>query len=69
MSDKRQKNQLLLAFAEEDRGEAPKGLGEGTESLMAKCGTEGSSRAFLVPWHGLKTSTCIKLGCVYDAIA
>jgi len=40
MSDKRQKNQLVLAFAEEDRGEAPKGLAEGTESLAAKRGTE-----------------------------
>ena len=36
MSGKRQNNQLVLAFAEEDRGEAPKGLGEGTESLAAK---------------------------------
>src|SRR5215207_5816387 len=40
MSDKRQKNQLVLAFVEEHRGEAPKGLEEGTESLMAKRGTE-----------------------------
>src|ERR1700733_4907891 len=40
MSDKRQKNQLELAFAEEDRGEAPNGLREGTESLAAKRGTE-----------------------------
>jgi RNA-directed DNA polymerase len=40
MSDKRQKNQLTLAFAEEGRGEAPKGLGGGTESLTAKRGTE-----------------------------
>src|SRR3954447_1304757 len=40
MSDKRQKNQLVLAFVEEDRGEAPKGLVEGTESLAAKRGTE-----------------------------
>ena len=40
MSDKRQKNQLLLAFAEENRGEAPKGLGGGTESFTAKRGTE-----------------------------
>jgi RNA-directed DNA polymerase len=40
MSDKRQKNQLMLAFAEENRGEAPKGLGEGTESLAVKRGTE-----------------------------
>jgi RNA-directed DNA polymerase len=40
MSDKRQKNQLLLAFAEEYRGEAPNGLGEGTETLAGKRGTE-----------------------------
>ena len=40
MSDKRQKNQLVLAFMEEYRGEAPKGLGEGTESLAAKRRTE-----------------------------
>ena len=40
MSDKRQKNQLVLAFAEEERGEAPNGLGGGTESLAAKRGTE-----------------------------
>ena len=40
MSDKRQKNQLSLAFAEEYRGEAPNGLGEGTESLPVKRGTE-----------------------------
>src|SRR2546422_5468196 len=36
MSDKRQKNQLVLAFAVEDRGEAPRAAGEGTESLAAK---------------------------------
>ena len=40
MSDKRQKNRLLLAFAEENRGEAPKGLGGGTESFTVKRGTE-----------------------------
>ena len=40
MNDKRQNNQLLLAFVEEHRGEAPKGLGEGTESFTAKRGTE-----------------------------
>jgi len=40
MSDKRQKNQLVLAFAEENRGEAPNGLGEGTETFTAKRGTE-----------------------------
>ena len=36
MSDKRQKNQLVLAFPVEDRGEAPRAAGEGTESLAAK---------------------------------
>jgi RNA-directed DNA polymerase len=36
MSDKRQKNQLSLAFAEEYRGEAPNDLGGGTESLTVK---------------------------------
>src|SRR5690242_12002967 len=40
MSDRRQKDQLVLAFDEEDRGEAPKGLVGGTESLGAKRGTE-----------------------------
>ena len=40
MSDQRQKNQLLLAFMEEDRGEAPNGLREGTESFTAKRRTE-----------------------------
>jgi len=36
MSDKRQKNQLELAFTEMSRGEAPRDSGEGTEALMAK---------------------------------
>jgi len=40
MDDKRQKNQLVLAFLEEDRGEAPKCLSEGTESSAGKRGTE-----------------------------
>jgi hypothetical protein len=40
MDDKRQKNQLELAFMEEDRGETPKGLPEGTESCVGKRGTE-----------------------------
>jgi RNA-directed DNA polymerase len=40
MDDKRQKNQLVLAFMEEDRGEAPKGLPEGTESSAGKRGIE-----------------------------
>jgi RNA-directed DNA polymerase len=40
MSDKRQKNQLVLAFTEEGTSEAPKASQEGTESLTAKCATE-----------------------------
>src|SRR6201988_562074 len=44
MSDKRQKNQLVLAFAERDRSEAPKTSQEGTESLTAKCETERPAR-------------------------
>jgi len=36
MSDRRQKNQLQLAFSEEPTGEAPRTEGEGTESLVAK---------------------------------
>src|SRR6202050_4247026 len=44
MSDKRQKNQLVLAFAERDRSEAPKASQEGTESRTAKCETERPAR-------------------------
>lgn len=40
MGDKRQKNQLLLAFMAEDRGEAPRAAEEGTESPAVKHGTE-----------------------------
>ena len=40
MSDKRQKNQLKLAFTDESRSEAPRVSGEGTESLAGKRGTE-----------------------------
>ena len=36
MSDRRQKNQMQLAFSEDRRGEAPRTEGEGTESLVAK---------------------------------
>jgi len=36
MSDKRQKNQLELAFTEMSRSEAPRDSAEGTEALMAK---------------------------------
>jgi RNA-directed DNA polymerase len=45
MDDKRQKNQLVLAFMEEDRGEAPKGLQEGTESSVGERGTESPAIA------------------------
>jgi len=40
MSDERQKNQLVLAFMEESRSEAPTASVEGTESLVAKRQTE-----------------------------
>jgi RNA-directed DNA polymerase len=40
MSDKRQKNQLVLAFREESRSEAPTASEEGTESFAAKRRTE-----------------------------
>ncbi len=42
MSDKRQKNrlQMLLAFTEEGRSEAPKAPREGIESFTANCATE-----------------------------
>jgi RNA-directed DNA polymerase len=40
MSDKRQNNQLLLAFLDESRSEAPRVSSEGTESLAGKRGTE-----------------------------
>ena len=36
MSDRRQKNQMSLAFPTEDTGEAPRAVGQGTESLAAK---------------------------------
>jgi RNA-directed DNA polymerase len=36
MSDRRQKNQLVLAFLAEDTGEAPRAAEEGTESFAAK---------------------------------
>jgi RNA-directed DNA polymerase len=48
MSDKRQKNQLVLAFREESRSEAPTTSAEGTETLVAKRRTE--SPAIGEPW-------------------
>ena len=43
MSDKRQKNQLVLAFTEMSRSEAPRDSGEGTETLMVKREDESSA--------------------------
>jgi RNA-directed DNA polymerase len=40
MSGRRQNNQLMLAFEQEYRGEAPNSLPEGTEPFTAKRGTE-----------------------------
>jgi RNA-directed DNA polymerase len=40
MSDKRQKNQLVLAFTDQSRSEAPRAFVEGTESLVAKRSAE-----------------------------
>ena len=45
MGDKRQKNQLELAFLEEDKGEALKSPQEGTESFAGKRGTESPAMA------------------------
>src|SRR5215467_985362 len=47
MSDKRQKNrlQMLLAFTEEGRSEAPRSPREGSESFTANCETESPARA------------------------
>jgi len=45
MGDKRQKNQLVLAFMEESRSEAPTASVEGTESLAGKRGIESPAIA------------------------
>ena len=45
MSDKRQNNQLVLAFAEMSRSEAPRDSGEGTETLMAKHAAESMANS------------------------
>ncbi len=44
MSDKRQNNQLVLAFAEESRSEAPRDSVAGTESFAAKREAESPAR-------------------------
>jgi len=48
MSDRRQKNQLELAFMEESRSEAPKAFNEGTESLVAKRRAESPAQEQLM---------------------
>jgi RNA-directed DNA polymerase len=45
MDDKRQKNQLVLAFMEESRSEAPTASREGTESSAGERGTESPAIA------------------------
>jgi RNA-directed DNA polymerase len=45
MSDKRQKNQLQLAFMAEGRDESPRSVMEGTESLVAESRAESPAKA------------------------
>jgi RNA-directed DNA polymerase len=45
MSEKRQNNQLVLAFAEMSRSEAPRDSEEGTETLMAKRAAESMANS------------------------
>jgi hypothetical protein len=47
MSDKRQKNQLILAFAQEYRGEAPNGLDEANLKLTVNSEKSAVAR----PWE------------------
>src|SRR6478735_4944400 len=62
MSDKRQKNQLqmLLAFTDEGRSEAPKARREGTESLTAKRGYESSALPELVMEEVCGRENCLR---------
>lgn len=62
MSDKRQKNQLqmLLAFTDEERSEAPKARREGTESLTAKRGYESSALPELVMEEVCGRENCLR---------
>ena len=59
MSDRRQKNQLELAFPAESRSEAPKATGEGTESLTAKRTTESPAMVT----EGLMEEVCERENC------
>src|ERR1035441_8186801 len=58
MSDKRQKNQLVLAFTDKSRSEAPRESAEGTESLAAKRGTES-----LAIGEQLREEVCERENC------
>jgi RNA-directed DNA polymerase len=58
MSDKRPKNQLVLAFTEMSRGEAPRDSGEGTESLRAKREDESSAGS-----ESLMEAVCGRKNC------
>jgi len=58
MSDKRQKNQLELAFPEMSRSEAPRDCGEGTETLMAKREAES-----MVSSEQLMEEVCERKNC------
>ena len=58
MSDKRQKNQLELAFTEMSRSEAPRDSGEGTEALMAKRKAES-----MVSSEQLMEEVCERKNC------
>src|SRR3974377_499338 len=59
MSDRRQKNQLELAFPAESRSEAPKAGGEGTESSTAKRTTESPA----IVTEGLMEAVCERENC------
>ena len=48
MNDKRPNNQLVLAFAEVSRSEAPRDSGAGTESFVAKREAESPAREQLM---------------------
>src|SRR5215207_931857 len=58
MSDKRQKNQLVLAFTEMSRSEAPRDSGEGTETLMATREAESTASS-----EQLMEAVCERKNC------
>ena len=60
ISDKRQKNQLVLAFTEEGRSEAPKATQEGTESRTAKCETKRPLRSWKSYFGFCQTPSLLK---------